>query len=103
MSKGNEGKYEPTLVYASCIEAIARVRRFGIDKHGSSEDWRTTEPRLHFDACLRHIEAYLNGEDTDSQSGLSHLAHAAANLMFEIERKSDNSKPRFPIDDSVCK
>lgn len=86
MSKKPEGKYEPTLVYSSCIEEVAKVRRFGIDKHGASEDWLTTEPRQHYDATLRHLYKIIDGEQIDPESGLLHLAHAITNLMFEIER-----------------
>jgi hypothetical protein len=87
MSKKPENKPELSLVYPSMLEAIARVRRYGIDKHGSSEDWRSTDSIKHFDAMLRHIFAYLDGEEVDQASGLSHLAHVAANVMFEIERR----------------
>lgn len=87
MSKNKEGKYQPSLVYKSFIEAVAKVRQYGIEKYGKSEDWRTTPSIEHFDAMLRHIYAYMSGEAKDEASGLSHLYHAAANLMFEIERR----------------
>lgn len=87
MSKKPEGKYEPTLVYTSLTRYVAIVRRFGIEKHGNSEDWRTTTPVQHYDAVLRHINAVVDGEDFDAESGLPHLAHAITGLMFELERK----------------
>ena len=86
MSKFDKGKPEPTLVYYSMIKGIAAVRRFGINKYGSSEDWRTTQPIKHFDALLRHLFDYLNEDECDTESKLPHLYHAAANIMFEIER-----------------
>jgi len=91
MSKKDEQKWEPTLLYPSFLEAVARVRQYGIKKYGKSEDWRTTESIRHFDAALRHIYAFMRGEEIDESSGLSHLAHAAANLMFEIERRKDKA------------
>lgn len=84
--KTSEGKYEPTLVYTSLIKFVAKVRRFGINKHDNSEDWRTTEPIKHFDAAIRHINEHLDGHPIDEQSGEPVLAHAVCNLMFEIER-----------------
>lgn len=87
MSKKPEGKYEPTLIYTSLTCYVAKVRRFGINKHGNSEDWRTTQPVQHYDAAIRHINAVVDGEDIDAESGLPHLAHAIAGLMFELERK----------------
>ena len=93
--KVSEGKYEPTLVYVSFIEEIARVRRYGIEKHDNSEDWRTTPIVDHFDAMLRHINAHIDGEILDPESGLMHLSHAAANIMFEIERVKGVGKPKI--------
>lgn len=87
MSKKEEGKHQPTLVYQSFIRGVSRVRMYGIQKYGKSDDWRTTPSIRHFDAALRHIHAFLDGEAKDESSGLSHLYHAAANLMFEIERR----------------
>lgn len=92
MSKKFEGKPEPTLVYSELIEAIARVRRYGIEKHGTSEDWRSTPRVLHFDAMLRHVYAYMRGEDKDVESGLPHLWHAAANIMFEIVKDAQGAE-----------
>jgi len=86
MSKKDEGKYEPTLVYPSFIRALATVRRYGINKHGSSIDWRTTPPVDHYDAMGRHLNAILAGEEFDSVSGMPHLWHLGANVMFEVER-----------------
>lgn len=91
MSKKPEGKYEPTLVYKSFVEYVARVRRYGIEKHGHSEDWRSTSRVAHIDAALRHILLDAEGEEFDAESGLPHLAHAAANLMFEVEREYGTS------------
>jgi hypothetical protein len=87
VSKKDEGKAEPTLVYYSMIRGLALVRKYGIEKYGKSEDWRSTPSIRHFDALLRHVYAYMSGEAEDVDSGLSHLYHAAANIMFEIERR----------------
>ena len=37
------------------------------------------------DACLRHINLHRRGEEVDPESGLPHLAHAVACLMFLLE------------------
>jgi len=87
MSKKQEGKPELGLVYRSTMIAIARVRRFGIDKHGNSEDWRSTPEVMHHDAMLRHLFAYMEGEEFDAESGEPHLAHLITTAAFELERK----------------
>lgn len=91
--KKPEGKYKPSLVYRSSIEAMARVRAYGIKKHGSMEGWKTTTTIEHLDAAARHlleaIDAINSGDLsrlTDAESGEPHLAMTMTNLMFEIER-----------------
>lgn len=34
------------------------------------------------ESLLRHVFAFKEGENTDPESGLSHLGHAACNIMF---------------------
>jgi ribosomal protein L32 len=43
--------------------------------------------RRYFDAAQRHIWAWKAGEETDSETGASHLAHAICCLMFIMETK----------------
>lgn len=39
----------------------------------------------YYDAAQRHIMAWHGGETMDPDSGLPHLAHAVASLMFLLE------------------
>jgi len=91
--KKNEGKYDPTLLYKSFKEQVARQRAYGIQKHGSEDGWKTTTTIEHLAAASRHIdetiEAVRNEQWerlTDTESGQLHIAAAVCNLMFEIER-----------------
>ena len=61
---------------------IGRVLGMGAAKYDRF-NWRSgiVYSRL-LSAALRHIFAYLGGEDTDPESGLSHIHHAATNLVF---------------------
>ena len=36
----------------------------------------------YYSACMRHIEAFTKNEWLDQDSGLPHLAHAAANILI---------------------
>ena len=61
------------------------VLRFGADKYGR-DNWRNgmAWTRL-IAAALRHIFAFLMGENRDPESGCHHLAHARCCLGFIIE------------------
>lgn len=83
--KHDKGKARAGLVPSVPLMKVAEVLTFGANKYGD-HNWRGgfNWSRL-YDAALRHILAHQNGEDVDPESGLSHLAHAACNLMFLLE------------------
>lgn len=84
-AKADAGKIRPTLVPPSLIEAVAVIRGYGVQKYGTSENWRNVEPQRYRDALYRHWLAYLSGEVNDVESGLPHLHHCACNIAFLIE------------------
>ena len=85
--KDHKGKARMSLVLRSTVEGIARVRGYGADKYGDPENWKTVSDGLYWDAILRHVYAAMDGEQLDKESGLPHLAHAACNVMFLLERQ----------------
>lgn len=42
----------------------------------------------YFDALQRHLWSWKSGEQNDPETGINHLAHAACNIMFLLERDS---------------
>lgn len=56
--------------------------RHGADKYGA-HNWRAgiKLSRL-IGATLRHLLAFMRGEDFDSETGMSHLLHASCCLMM---------------------
>lgn len=64
----------------------ARVLEHGAAKYGPY-NWRS-EPILlstYLSATERHLAAFIDGQDIDGESGLSHLAHARATLGIIID------------------
>lgn len=84
-AKADAGKFRPTLVPVSLIEAVASVREYGVAKYHDPDNWKKVEPQRYRDAMFRHWLAYLKGEKLDPESGLPHLHHCACNLAFLIE------------------
>lgn len=64
------------------LELIAQVMAFGADKYGWNNWKKGMDHSRLLDASLRHIYKYTDGIDVDDESGQSHLAHAACNLLF---------------------
>lgn len=63
-------------------QEVAAVLTFGAKKYGTDNWKKCTDKQLYQDALLRHIYSWLSGEECDPETGISHLAHAACNLMF---------------------
>lgn len=67
------------------IDGVGAVLTFGAKKY-AAHNWRKGLERSRLlGAALRHIFAYLKGEDYDPETGLLHLHHASCCLMFASE------------------
>ena len=96
--KFDEGKPKLSFVARSLLVAIAYIMEPGAVKYGR-DNWRGgMNWSRHYDALLRHLTAWWEGENHDIESKKSHLWHAACELMFLIEYetkelgKDDRSK-----------
>jgi hypothetical protein len=82
--KHDSGKPPMSMVSADLMRELALVRAFGAQKY-SRDNWKNGfKYTRSLDACLRHVFAFLDGEDTDSESGRPHLAHAIACLEHAL-------------------
>jgi Domain of unknown function (DUF5664) len=79
--KKDDTKYDPTMLTIEMVELVSRVRMFGAKKYARN-NFKITGFKYtrSLAAALRHIYAFLNGEDNDPESGLSHLGHAVCSL-----------------------
>lgn len=87
--KHDDGKPMLDLISPAMVMEVGRVLTFGAQKY-DAHNWRKgiTYSRL-IAAALRHIFKWLAGRDQDSESGLSHLAHAVCCLMMIIEFQAE--------------
>ena len=72
-----------TRGFAKPLKELAKVMTFGAKKY-ERDSWQAVpdaETRYE-DALDRHLNAWKGGENVDPETGLYHLAHAAANIMF---------------------
>jgi hypothetical protein len=70
-----------SVVSAPVIGELALAMMEGARKYGR-HNYRVAGVRasVYYDACLRHLMAWWEGEDIDSDSGLSHVTKAIACL-----------------------
>lgn len=102
--KHDGGKPRMELLSTIWLVGVARVLTLGAIKY-HDDNWRLgLSQRRVLGAALRHIFAYLDGEDLDHETGLSHLDHASCELMFARElreRRPDMDDRYKPIDSEI--
>lgn len=90
-TKHDSDKPRMELLDATAMQELAKVLTFGAQKY-AAHNWRKglSKTRL-VGAALRHLFAYLGGQDNDIESGLSHAAHAMCCCMFilGLEHRED--------------
>ena len=81
--KYDKGKLRMSLIDPEFVTGLAEVLTFGAVKY-AADSWKHLENAedRYRDALLRHLYAYLSGEINVQESGLSHLKHISANVMF---------------------
>lgn len=82
-AKHDAGKLKWSLLPLDALREVLRVLHFGADKYGEF-NWEFVDNKheRYFNAALRHLTAWWDGELADEESGFSHLAHAACCVLF---------------------
>lgn len=82
--KFDDNKLRLELLEPEFIKGIGKIITFGANKY-EANNWKKAsgehQQRIK-GALLRHLFAYLGGEEYDPETGESHLYHAGCNLMF---------------------
>jgi len=96
--KSDDGKVRLDLLPVQPLLDIGQVLTFGADKYAERNWEKGFDWSRPYAATLRHLFAWWNGEDKDPETGLSHLAHAACEVMFlqEFEHagKGNDNRPK---------
>lgn len=81
--KLDAGKPRWSLLPMPAARAVLRVLEYGAQKY-DVDNWRHVQDarRRYFDAMMRHMIAWWEGETRDPESGEPHLAHAACCVLF---------------------
>jgi len=88
--KGEAGKLKPQL---QLIPPIINAQMAGVLALGAKKyepwNWRTNKVEImtYIGAIRRHIDAVLDGQDTDPESGFDHMGHIAANAAIVLDAR----------------
>lgn len=93
-------KVDLSLIPPPAMYYMARGLENGAGKYGPY-NWRETEVdvRTYIAAMLRHIQAYLDGENEAYDSGVHHMGHVMAGAAIILDAMEhgtlvDNRPPR---------
>lgn len=83
--KNDQEKIRVELLSPIALIEISKVMTYGAVKY-ASHNWRggIAWSRV-LGAALRHLLAFLGGQDKDLETGLSHLAHLGCCVHFLLE------------------
>lgn len=89
--KFDNNKLDYTLVPWEGMQEIVKVLEFGAKKY-ARDNWKHVEnaDTRYLAAAFRHLVQYNNGELTDSETGVSHLAHAGCCILFLLALEKKN-------------
>ena len=78
----NEGKPKWSLVHYDSLIPMIRVLEFGAEKY-EKENWKKElDLKEILESMQRHLAKLMDGEEFDSESGISHMGHIQCNAMF---------------------
>ena len=85
MEKGdrlNQGKPKWSLVPQSALIPMVQVLEYGATKY-APYNWAKGLPITEiYESLKRHLDAFMEGEDNDPESTLSHIGHIQCNALF---------------------
>ena len=88
-TKHDQDKNRLELIPASGIYGIGRAMTFGASKYSANNWANGFEYSRLCGSAMRHLLAWMSGEDKDSESGLSHLDHLGACVVMLIAHETE--------------
>lgn len=82
--KDDAAKPRMDLIPPEALFALADVLTHGADKYGERNWERGMDRGRIVAALLRHLTAWMAGEDADPDSGMPHSAHVLTNAAFLV-------------------
>ena len=86
--KHDGGKPRPGLLPPEALLEISAVLEFGARKY-SDDNWKYVPGwrKRYTDAMLRHVLAWMAGENADEETGRHPLAHAGCCLLYLLNQE----------------
>ena len=93
--KYDNDKLRWSLLPLGALQDVVKVLEFGAKKY-APDNWKYVDQaeERYWNAAMRHIIAYKLESPADSETGLSHLAHAVCCLLYiqQLDKEEENNK-----------
>jgi hypothetical protein len=91
--KYDNDKPQWSLMQWGALTEVVDVLTYGAKKY-APDNWKKVPNarQRYIDAGFRHFTAYAGGEKHDSETGMSHLAHAMCCMLFLLAFDKDETK-----------
>lgn len=80
--KFDGGKPDLSLIPLKALLGVGQVLTYGLIKYKERNNWQKLAPRRVWAAMFRHLADFQAGEVVDKESGMPHIWHAGANMLF---------------------
>jgi len=94
-AKWDDNKCDWSFLPSKPIEEVLKIYAGGAKKYGRGNYQKGIRYSRVFSAAMRHLWAWWRCEGADKESGLSHLAHAAWNIITLLEYTQDSKYKDF--------
>ena len=101
----NQGKPKWSLVPQSALIPMVQVLEYGAVKYSPFNWQKGLSINEICESLKRHLDAFMEGEDNDPESTLSHIGHIQCNALFlswmmknrpDLDDRYKNQKNEIP-------
>lgn len=84
--KSDQGKTQWSYLPIPAVKVVVDVMAYGDTKYPAPDgsNWKRVPDakKRYYNAAMRHLTSWWDGEQNDPETGYNHLAHACSNLLF---------------------
>ena len=84
-------KPDYSLMPFGALDEVTKVLTYGAKKY-DRHNWQHVADIRYQAALMRHFSKYMQGEQNDPETGISHLAHMACSVLFLLQKDIDRLK-----------
>lgn len=100
-NKNDSGKPRISLIPKEALWGMANAFTYGANKYAAHNFKNGIDYSRLADAAMRHLSAYMDGENIDDESGNCHLDHALASLamlkFMSVNRKENDDRYKMKL------